>query len=228
MGGDGGAARRRGARPERRRGRAGGRIAADLLMSDGALTALERDLKRIGEKSAERDRTLQLQPLRTRPSRCYEPGSRSGGLGIYAHVTGIWELRPVGRKGTNREVAFTGKASTVVELWPEQCMWCEEHRLTSRVARWKIELGAHDSPGCYFHFHLGNHHDPPLRAAIPIPRLPSPFVTPMAAVEFVLGELFQDEWQRKVRMARDHHKRWRRIQRERWSTFLTLAEGGCG
>lgn len=86
---------------------------------------------------------------------------------------------------------------------------------------WRIELGAPDSPGCYFHVQiLGDRSDPPFPRSIPIPRLPGPFITPMAAVEFVLGELFQDDWRRKTVGARNHHNDWWAIQHQRWSNLL--------
>ena len=86
---------------------------------------------------------------------------------------------------------------------------------------WRIEMGAYDSPGCYFHFQiLGDRRRPPFPKSIPVPRLPSPFVTPMAAVEFVLGELFQDKWSRTASEARHHHGRWRAIQCQRWCNLL--------
>ncbi|MDE0124099.1 MAG: hypothetical protein OXN97_05935 [Bryobacterales bacterium] len=196
-------------------------MAADLLYSDGPLRALATDLERIGEKSAECDRKLELQPLRTRPTRAYEPGSRSGGSEVYARLTGAWQVRPVGKKRPNRLIAFSGSASTVVELWPAGCLWREKENASCRLAMWRIELGADDSPGCYFHFQiLGDRYDNPFPKRIPIPRLPSPFVTPMAAVEFALSELFQDKWQGKARGSRDHHRRWRKIQLQRWLSLL--------
>ena len=188
----------------------------------GVLTALERDLERIGEKTTDRVQELVLRPLRTEPTRDYEPGPRSGGLKVYALISGKWELRTVGREGPRRKIAFVGKASAVIELWPENCLWGEEHERPDRLARWRIELGTHDAPGCYFHIQiLGDHNESPFPKAVPIPRLPSPFVTPMAAVEFALGELFQDRWQEEARQARDPQRRWRSIQQRRWSSLLT-------
>ena len=198
-----------------------GNMADGLLVSDAALTAHGRALARIGDKYGERDRYLELQPVRTRPTRDYEPASRSGGLEVYARITGKWQVRPVGVRRPNREIAFTGSASAIVELWPARCLWREEEDESSRLAMWRIELGALDSPGCYFHVQiLGDRNDPPFPKSLPIPRLPGPFVTPMAAVEYVLGELFQDTWSRKASAARHHHHRWRAIQRRRWSDLL--------
>lgn len=211
------------------------RMAADILVSDGPLRDLAEDLKRISVKSAERDRKLELRPLHTQPTRNYEPssGSRSGGHEVYARIRGVWQIRPVGRTRPRHNVAFTGSASAVVELWPADCLYREAHEELRRLAMWRVELGAHDSPGCYFHIQiLGDHRDPPFPKSIPIPRLPSPFVTPMAAVEFAFGELFQNEWQRRTMGTRNHHSDWWAIQHQRWSALLkwqrsALEKGGA-
>lgn len=200
------------------------KMAKRFLAADGprVLTTLQRDLRRIGETTTDHVQELALWPLRTERTRDYEPGSRSGGLEIYALIRGLWELRAVGQKGPKRKIAFVGKASAVIELWPESCLWKEIHEGCERLAMWRIELGADNSPGCYFHTQiLGDRDQPPFGKAIPIPRLPSPFVTPMAAIEFTLGELFQDKWQEEARHARDPQRRWRSIQRRRWSSLLT-------
>ena len=208
------------------------RMATDFFVSDDPLRALERRLERFGKMSSERDRMLVLDPLRTKPTRDYERGSRSGGPEIYANVTGNWELRPVGPKRPSRMAAFTGTASAVVELWPAEFQWLEEHEKESRLAMWRIELGVGDSPGCYFHCQvLGDRAESPFPNSVPIPRLPSPFVTPMAAVEFVLGELFQDRWSRTASRANESHQQWRAIQHRRWSSLIrwqteTLNLGG--
>lgn len=199
-------------------------MAGDFLAADGVqvLAALEGELDRIGEMPGGRVLELQLQPLRTRPTDSYEVGSRSGGEEIYARVMGIWDLRPVGQRGRpKRKVEFMGKASAKVELWHKDCLWREDHSPANRLAMWRIELGANDSPGCYFHIQiLGDRDDPPFPKCIPIPRFPSPFVTPMAAVEFVLGELFQDKWSREAGQARHHQRRWQSIQQKRLSCLL--------
>ena len=199
------------------------RMAKHFLAADGpgVLTALKCDLERIGETTTDRVRELTLRPLRTAPTHDYESGSRSGGQEIYALISGKWELRPVGREGPKRKIAFVGKASAVIELWPENCLWAEMHERSERLAMWRIELGAGDAPGCYFHTQiLGDRDESPFPKAVPIPRFPSPFVTPMAAVEFALGELFQDKWQEEARQARDPQRRWRSIQQRRWSSLL--------
>ena len=202
-------------------------MAAPLLDSNGdrVLHSLRSQLERACRAATRRPMEIQLASLRTRPTIGYESGARSGGSKIYACATGHWEVRSVQGAGPKSRIAFTGKASTKVELWPAECQRCEQANGTRRLAMWRIELGAHDSPGCYFHFQiLGDRSNPPFPESIPIPRLPSPFVTPMAAVEFVLGELFQDEWPRKASESRHHQQRWRAIQRKRWNSLLRWQE----
>ena len=198
-------------------------MAKNLLAPDAAqvLAGFKSQVERIGRGPAGATHGIRMRPLRTRPPRYYEGRSRSGGEEIYAKITGTWEVCLRGAGSPKTKLAFTGKASTVVELWPKPCMWREEHCSASRLAMWRIELGAHDSPGCYFHVQvLGDRDDPPFPKSIPVPRLPSPFVTPMAAVEFVLGELFQDRWERRAGENHPCHKRWRAIQHQRWLSLL--------
>ena len=200
------------------------RMARPFLAAEGrgVLDTLKDDLERIGGRTTDRVQELELHALRTQPTRDYEAGTRSGGQDIYALIKGKWELKSIGRKGPTRKVAFVGKASAVIELWPEDCFRREMHERSNRLAMWRIELGAEDAPGCYFHTQvLGDRDELPFPKAVPIPRLPSPFVTPMAAVEFALGELFQDRWQEEARRARDPQRRWRSIQQQRWANLLT-------
>ncbi len=172
------------------------------------LDLLKNGLKAVGDEPAGTVHELCLGPLRTKPTDSYEAGSRSGGRELYAEMTGIWELRPLGNPTRSKRILqFVGKASTVVELWDNDC----------EIARWRIELGAHDSPGCYFHIQgLGERDEP----RVPVPRMPSPFVTPMSAIEFVLGELFQDQWARETNRARHSQQRWRVMQAKRWLALL--------
>lgn len=196
-------------------------IAAGFCEDDGPLRSLGDQLERIGERSCRREYALRLRPLLTKPTREYEGAGRSGGQEIYARIRGKWILRPVGRKGPKRLVAFAGVASAVAGLWPSECQWQESQDTSKRLAMWRIEIGAHDSPGCYFHCQvLGDRDEPPFPKGIPIPRLPSPFVTPASAVEFVLGELFQERWARAASGATSNHKWWRTIQEKRWERLM--------
>ena len=202
------------------------RIAREFIAPEDArvLMALKGSLDQIGNMNTDSPQDLYLRPLRTKPSVDYEPGLRSGGMTIYAEMSGKWQLRPKRsvKSGSKRRVQFVGKASTLVELWEDGRSPNEEGGNLHRVASWRVELGAYDSPGCYFHIQvLGDRDEPPFPKSVPIPRFPSPFVTPMAAVEFVMGEMFQDKWQQEASRSLDPQRRWRSIQGKRWENLLS-------
>lgn len=167
------------------------------------------ELKIIGRAPEGKIYSLELHDLHTRPSVNYEPGQRSGGKSIYAIVSGIWDLKPIGRASLpKRKIEFCGIASTTIELY-------DINDPETRLAMWRLELGDSDSPGCYVHSHiLGDLEEPPFPKSVSIPRLPSLFITPMSAIEFVLGELFQDEWARITGSSKSDVQLWNEFQRK--------------
>ena len=181
------------------------------------LDRFQADIRNISNTSAGTIRTLEFQqPLRTVPNAGgHEVGGRSGSS-LYANISGTWEVQAMGsRPLPKRQVEFCGKASTKVELYA-----CNAP--TKRVAMWRLELGAKDSPGCYVHAQiLGDSSQPPFPKSVPIPRLPSLFVTPMSAVEFVLGELFQDQWAQESAKNNNDALHWRALQIRRLGQLLS-------
>ena len=181
------------------------------------LDQFSSDLQSINGTRGQSVRTLELRGLRTTPSMKYELGSRRGGKKIHAAISGTWALRPLGTgPAPGRKVEFCGNASTKIELY------ASDEPQTPRLAMWRLELGAEDSPGCYIHAQiLGDSDDPPFPKSVPIPRLPSIFVTPMSGVEFVLGELFQNEWAKMTAQSVSDAQQWQALQRKRLrSLFL--------
>ena len=169
------------------------------------------DAIRMETKPKENVYKLTLQCLHTRPSNKYEAGGRRGGQKIRAVISGTWDLRPLG-KG---EIEFCGIASTRIALYASD-------KPKTRLAMWRLELGDEKSPGCYVYAHiLGDSVDPRFPKSLPIPRLPSLFVTPMSAIEFVLGELFQDEWAKATASNAKHVQNWRALQKK-WLQQLFL------
>ena len=155
---------------------------------------------------------LELPPVRTRPNNgAHEIGRRRGQRNVYAVISGIWDVVPLGqsRRQPKRELAFTGIASTRVELYDST----DEN---ARLAMWRLEMGDGNAPGCYFHAQvLGDSGQPPFPSSVPIPRLPSHFVTPMSTIEYVLGEVFQDEWERETTRGTGDLLHWRSLQQRR-------------
>ena len=137
---------------------------------------------------------LNLHPLHTTPTNVK-------GQMIYAVCTGVWDVMPLGNSNhANRNFRFCGIASTKIQLY-------SKNKANLLIATWRLELGAHDSPGCYFHaqFH----------ETLPIPRLPSFFVTPMAAIEYVIGELFHNDWKQTAMSNSGDAPYWRKLQKDR-------------
>ncbi len=169
-----------------------------------ALNAFSTDLESIANLPSGTVRQWDLEPLQTIESK--GEYDRKSSRKVFAVISGSWDLCPLGKRSPKRSVELCGKASTRITLF-------EPGDPDVRVAMWRLELGAKDSPGCYIHAQiLGDCDSPPFPQWVPIPRLPSVFVTPMSAVEFVLSELFQDQWrQRTARHTGEVHN-WYRLQ----------------
>lgn len=186
----------------------------------GALDSLKSDLESIWSAARDRPLRLNLRELQTTPSQDYETRDRQGSPRVYAIITGTWAVRPLGDNSrklkANRLLEFCDIASTRIELFDIQ----DPH---TSLAMWRMELGAEDHPGCYFHIQiLGETDEPPFPDTIPIPRFPSMFITPMGAIEYVLGELFQDKWAKVVTEDKHEVQRWRSVQTERLKRLLGL------
>lgn len=139
-------------------------------------------------------------PLVTCPSSEYEPGGKTA-FAVRGEICWTWAISPVRRRPKSKSPpdAFdvNGIASTKIRIR-------KINANNEVLSTWKVELGAIDSPGCYFHSHLDGD--------LCIPRIPSLFITPMATLEFLLGELFQDRWAEHVSSDSDEVRFWRSTQ----------------
>ncbi|MEQ8457643.1 MAG: hypothetical protein RLO52_08785 [Sandaracinaceae bacterium] len=192
-------------------------LCAGFLAPDSfQLQELAGDIRGLKEQKSGR-LTLEIpedRPLMTKPSEGqFERAPRSSGRSVVAKVTGKWDVKIVKTKVPDQSrpnkkarelllLDFVDRASTVIHVVDEGG--------TDPIACWKMELGISSSPGCFFHtFASGD-------ANFPVPRHPNLFPTPMSAIGFVLGELFQDEWEQEVSKAGfDPPQRWRSIQSRR-------------
>jgi hypothetical protein len=96
-----------------------------------------------------------------------------------------------------------------------------ETEVDAALSMWRMEVGAHDSPGSCFHAQvLGTKPFPPFPKSLPVPRLPIFPPTPMACLEFLLSELFQLRWSEEVQRGTQPANMWRGIQRRRLCSFL--------
>jgi len=147
----------------------------------------------------------------------YEPKGRAGNLRVYGAVSGVWEIevqRP-GKKKPPQTFLLNGMATTQIRLWKQSDEGEEE------VARWTVEVGCGDSPGCHFHTQITlDDADRKFPKGLSVPRLPTFIHTPMDALDFVLGEIFQEEWFQECSKGRDPVKLWTRCQRNRFTQLF--------
>lgn len=155
-------------------------------------------------------------PLKTIPTTEFEPGRRDGGIEVVGEVSWCWQIQKCSQqKGRSSSFQIAGNASVKFTIRREG------DPSLPRIAMWRVECGAHDSPGCFFHTQiLGDTDVSPFPRSLSIPRLPTLFVTPMAAIEFFLGELFQDTWAQRVTGNHGQLDYWKAIQQGRLNRLL--------
>lgn len=143
-----------------------------------------------------------------------------GGVSVIGTLSFLWEIkrvRPKKRKDPAQLFQVVGIASTVLRVFEVQ----EDGSQGDELAMWRIEIGDDASPGCHFHVQIrGEGDDGPFPKKLSVPRLPTCLATPMASLEFMLGELFQYRWKQHVFSDADPFKRWRAMQRTRFSKLL--------
>lgn len=191
-------------------------LARPLLSKETAarFERMQAGLRALRPKSTVTWQVPRAQPLETVVSDG-EYEAKAGGKGahiVVAHISFLWELEAGG--SPVKTVTLTGNATTRIEL--------VDVATGDSLGMWRMEIGAEAGPGCCFHVQvLGETAELPFPKSLPIPRLPTIPPTPMAALEFVLGELFQTRWRDQVRRSSDTAELWRGVQQRRWSSFLT-------
>ena len=165
------------------------------------------------------------QPLVTRISRGdYQPDGQ-GEHNVFAEITSVWEvyrIRPAGKKNRPAErFALDGLASTRVRIFKELPQDGKE-----QIAMWRMEIGDAVSPGCHFHVQvLGEGVTGPFPHSLDVPRLPGLISTPTAVIEYVLAELFQDDWLKHLATKSADVNRWAPIQKKRLGAVLEWQRG---
>ena len=195
------------------------RLAEKMLTREGvwALERFTEDIRQLEKRPSDVACDLELNAsdgcgVRTKMSEGeYERGSRKGGREVYAELSSKWRISPVGALGKKRprpRFQLTDLASTEILVRDSN---------GERLLAWQMDIASPDGPGCYFHIQVDQGKD---GARLPVPRFPSLMITPMAALDFVLGELFQDRWL-QLTCRNDYSARlWRSIQQGRWKRLL--------
>jgi hypothetical protein len=148
----------------------------------------------------------------------YEPAERKGGLSVFGTVSAKWEIRAARRSRGRNDQFFilSGSASTKMQVWSQ-----EPGKAPAEIARWTLEVGDQESPGCHFHTHIElDPDDKRFPKALSVPRLPGYLHTPMDALDYLIGELFQDQWYKRTSAESDFVKNWNGCQKPRLVKLL--------
>jgi len=134
---------------------------------------------------------------------------------LFGELTSVWEIQPHPAR-PNKYFSLVGIASTRIRVYDEK-----DDQGHAELAMWRMEVADDNSPGCYFHVQvLGELDHVPFPHSLPVPRLPTFMTTPMFAFEYVLGEIFQDQWKQEVARDNDNVRRWRGIQAKRFENLF--------
>lgn len=138
-------------------------------------------------------------PLKTKPSNgAHQPGRSGKGHDLQAEIHFKWDIEVVGeysRKHPYNRLVILKDSSVKVRITEGADSSTKEC-----VAAWDFDVGNHESPGCHFHskYHEADETRRELYSGIDIPRLPSFIFMPTDAIEFVIGELWQDECEKRA------------------------------
>jgi len=156
----------------------------------------------------------ECNPVRTKPTYEYESRGKSGGFLVYGELSMVWEIEAKGRgSGPAQSFYLKGLASTMIKVFR-----LDSDQDVRQIAQWTFEVGDHQSPGC--HFHVGIPCLNETESSFPVPRLPSILLTPIDALDFLLGEIFQVPWRQEVSRDSDSIRAWAGHQQKRLSRLL--------
>ena len=103
------------------------------------------------------------------------------GKNLQGRISFIWGLRKI----NTQTLELVGNASTIVAI--HECTDSEVK--DDHILKWKVDVATKpDAPGPAFHIQIDNPEN------VPVPRFPSLLFSPADCLDFLLGELFQDEW----------------------------------
>jgi hypothetical protein len=188
--------------------------------SEAVLQAWREQLRNIQTASDGAMCSWQIRPAQPVWTILSEPRHNARDPHLRGRLTMKWELTiPRGVKRTRGRRAdrfvLAGIASTKMSLFKN------DSQAHNEVARWCFEIGDANSPGCHFHTQVkgdpGSQLFPP---TLSVPRLPGWAVTPIDAMDFLLGELFQDTWVQRVGEETDSVRTWANIHHARLTKLL--------
>ena len=196
------------------------RIAGDYIdpRSANALPTLKRTLESIQEYGSHK----KIVPWELRPELAmrtivsyggYAPDEQ-GQHNVFGEMSFIWDIAPEESKGPVSFFRLDGRASIVLSIHEQPAAGP-----STELARWRVEVGDHKSPGAHFHIQVG-YEKPPFPKSLDVPRLPAYPLTPPLAFEALLAELFQDRWRREADGDTQMFRTWNAVHRRRLQAFF--------
>lgn len=145
----------------------------------------------------------------------HEAGERTA-KNIFGRLSFKWSLE-FPRPPRRRPPAFVLKDIASISI----SLHSEDDGVENCIAKWNFDMGDHQSPGCHFHCQVSLEDGQYFRPPLSIPRLPILFVTPMDALDFLLGELFQEKWYEHMNQSvLRYSKRWQIASSTRLTNLL--------
>lgn len=136
-------------------------------------------------------------PIRTKPVDGDLVPQKHCGIKLHGEISTTWTISATRgtKKHRRRPETFTLLSSS-----PSSTKVCLVETEQSRtLAEWHFDVVSNkQAPGSAFHTQIKWALPDPLSSDLDIPRFPNMMVTPMDAVVFVLGELFQEKWTKHV------------------------------
>ena len=155
------------------------------------------------------------RPVRTATSQGdYESPGKTGGSCIYATMSCKWSFTRQRVNGHGGLLLRLEDAITQISLYAETANG------PNRLGVWNFEIGTITSPGCYFHTKVEGSGSGWFPNALPVPRLHSLPLSPVATLEYVIAELFQGKWYSATSGRKQTIERWSSIQRNRFERFF--------
>lgn len=190
------------------------KLTADSLVRLDRLQATLDNIFRAEPGAVLQWATSRDAPIKTKPNKgAHQPGREGKGYDLQAEIGFTWELELVGKysrqRPANRFVVLKDSSVKVriVEVGEGAKKEC--------VAGWDFDLGNHQSPGCHFHakYHEAEETRREVYSDVDIPRLPTFIFMPTDAIEFVIGELWQDDCERLA--VNSEYSEWYKFAKDR-------------
>ena len=128
-------------------------------------------------------------PLQTVPSAGAYHRESAGALTVCGQLSCKWEIEKVALADGRAGFQVTDLAST-------SCAVVDVNRTEDpKVAQWHVDVGDLTAPGPHLHMQVAW---PSRAASLDIPRFPVFWVLPTDSLEFMIADLFQEDWEKNA------------------------------